>query len=64
MNLVDMHGRPIPSGVERERAEGELKEFLAKNKPKVEDWLRRFGPVAFPVKYNLEQRRWFWVGKD
>lgn len=61
MTIVDMYGRPLPDADTRKRAEEDLKEFIEKNKRKFEEWLQRKGPVAFPVKYNAETRKWFWI---
>lgn len=62
--IFDMHGRPLPPGEVRRKAEAQLQDFIEKHKSKFEDWLRRHGPVRFPVKYNLEKQQWFWDERE
>jgi hypothetical protein len=61
MNLVDQFGRKIPSGEQRKIAEDKLREFMERHKSKFEGHLRQYGPIGFPVKYDLERQKWFWV---
>ena len=64
MRLVDHMGRPITSEPDREYAKLKLQEYLEKHKTKCIQWIQEHGRVAFPVKYDIDRKQWYWVGDE
>ena len=60
--LYDGQGNRLPTSEEKLIAKEMFLDFAEKHKDRFNDWLRAHGPVAFPIKFDLDKMCWYWTG--